>query len=90
MVHNAQLTNFVTALMWVYTIMIFGYIIVMLPLPYNRPIVAVRNFLEQTVSPYLALFRRFIPPFGPLDLSPMVALLVLQFGRRILFDVTGI
>ena len=28
-------------------------------------------------EPYLRFFRRFIPPLGPLDLSPMVAIIVL-------------
>ena len=31
-----------------------------------------------SASPYLRIFRRFIPQFGPLDLSPMVAIIVLQ------------
>ena len=28
-------------------------------------------------EPYLGIFRRFIPPLGPLDLSPMVAIIAL-------------
>lgn len=31
------------------------------------------------VEPYLKMFRRFIPPLGPIDLSPLVALLVYRF-----------
>jgi uncharacterized protein YggT (Ycf19 family) len=34
--------------------------------------------LASVCEPYLALFRRFIPPIGALDISPMVAILVLQ------------
>jgi uncharacterized protein YggT (Ycf19 family) len=28
-------------------------------------------------EPYLRIFRRFVPQFGPIDLSPMVAVLTL-------------
>ncbi|WP_218082417.1 YggT family protein [Anthocerotibacter panamensis] len=35
--------------------------------------------LSQLTDPYLNLFRRFIPPIGGLDISPIVALLLLQF-----------
>ncbi len=35
------------------------------------------EFLRQVCEPYLRFFRRFIPPLGPLDLSPMVAIIVL-------------
>ena len=43
--------------------------------PYNRVLNAVLEFLRQTCEPYLRLFRRFIPPLGPIDLSPMVAII---------------
>jgi uncharacterized protein YggT (Ycf19 family) len=35
-------------------------------------------------EPYLRIFRRFIPPIGPLDLSPIVAILVLRIVGGIL------
>ena len=39
------------------------------------------ELLGKLVEPYLAPFRRFIPPlFGTLDISPIVALVVLQFA----------
>ena len=31
------------------------------------------------VEPYLKVFRRFIPPLGPIDISPLVALLAYRF-----------
>jgi YggT family protein len=36
-------------------------------------------WVSNLVEPYLGLFRRFIPPLGPLDLSPIVALLAFRF-----------
>lgn len=44
------------------------------PDPFN-PIV---QFLMQVTDPVLEPFRRFIPPMGPIDISPMVALLLLK------------
>lgn len=83
-----DLSNFVYALSVVYTIMIFAYIVLgLLPIPYSSPLARVREFLDQTVTPYLNLFRRFIPSVGMFDFSPMVGLLVLWFGTRI---ITGI
>ncbi|MDR3136640.1 MAG: YggT family protein [Coriobacteriales bacterium] len=45
----------------------------------------VYQVLDTIVSPYVNLFRRFIPPMGGLDLSALVALLVLQLVARALF-----
>ena len=41
---------------------------------YSQPFAA----LSQTTDPYLNLFRSIIPPLGGIDLSPMLAILVLQ------------
>jgi len=35
--------------------------------------------LGSLVEPYIGLFRRIIPPLGMMDISPIVALLVLQY-----------
>lgn len=35
-------------------------------------------YLSRCTDPYLNFFRRFIPPIGALDLSPMLAYLSLQ------------
>jgi YggT family protein len=57
-------------------------------LPYNRPLRAVTGFLDETVTPYLNVFRRFLPTVGVggmgLDLSPIVALVALFIVRAIL------
>jgi YggT family protein len=37
--------------------------------------------------PYLRIFRRFVPALGPLDLSPMVAVLALLVLQRVLHAV---
>lgn len=81
---RVEIGNFLAALITVYTILIIAYILSQLffgfggRVPYNRAFSAVLGFLEQVVAPYLNIFRRFIPPLGPLDLSPLVGILLLQ------------
>lgn len=42
--------------------------------------------INNIVSPYMGLFRRFIPPIGGLDFSPVVGLLVLGVAQRFLIQ----
>lgn len=42
------------------------------------------RFICFYTDPYLNLFRRFIPPLGMMDLSPMVAFLALNILRNVL------
>lgn len=44
----------------------------------------IREVLDRLVSPYINLFRRYIPPFGGIDFSPMVALIALEIVRNFL------
>lgn len=37
------------------------------------------KFVRMITDPYLEAFRRFLPPLGGLDFSPIVALLFLNF-----------
>jgi YggT family protein len=78
---RALIATFVSSLTIVYTIMILIYAIQsFVPLGYSAPVMTLRRFLDETVAPLLLLFRRFIPPIGPLDLSAMVALFALWIG----------
>jgi YggT family protein len=89
-----SIANFLDALLTVYIILIIAYILTTLyfsfggRVPYSRWSSAVLGFLRDVTEPYLGLFRRFIPPLGPLDLSPLVAILVLTIvGRGILIPL---
>ncbi|HHY74542.1 MAG TPA: YggT family protein [Bacillus bacterium] len=42
---------------------------------------SIGQFMGRIVEPYLDPFRRIIPPLGMIDISPIVAILVLQFAR---------
>ena len=85
--------DYLAALILVYTILIFVYILVQLffgfggRVPYNRALHAVLEFLRQVCEPYLSIFRRFIPPIGPLDISPIVAILVLSIVGSIVVNL---
>ena len=42
------------------------------------------SILSQLTDPYLDIFRRIIPPLGGLDLSPILAIFLLQFLVQLL------
>ena len=42
------------------------------------------EFLEDICETYLKLFRKFIPPIGMLDISPVVALIVLSVIQNLI------
>ena len=47
------------------------------------------SFLAPITDPYLNLFRSFIPPLGGIDLSPILAILVLQLIPGLLSTLVG-
>lgn len=53
-------------------------------MPYSRYSNAVLDFLRDTSGPWLGLFRRLPLRIGPLDLTPVVAILALQILGGIL------
>ncbi len=87
------LADFVDALITVYTLLIFLYIVVSLVfsfggrMPYSRWSSAAVGFLRDVCEPYLRVFRRFIPPLGPFDLSPIIAIFVLRIVGGIVVNL---
>ena len=80
--------NFVQVFVWVYVLLIFAYIITSwIRLPYRPWLGRIQRFLYDVCEPYLRLFRRFIPPLGPIDLSPMIAVFVLFIAGRIVIEL---
>lgn len=88
-----DIARYVDALFTVYLIMIFAYVVINLVYsvgvrpPYSRWWNAVVDFLRSAVEPYLRIFRRVLPSFGPLDLSPMVATFALIIVWRIVVSL---
>jgi YggT family protein len=84
-----EVETFVDVFVSVYSLVILLYIITTwLRLPYSPWLNRIQRFLYDVSEPYLRLFRRVLPSFGPLDLSPMIAIIVLvilgQVAIRIL------
>lgn len=52
------------------------------PDPYN-PLV---SFLYRVTEPLLTRIRRWMPPFGPVDLSPLVAFLLIYLVQIVLLN----
>jgi uncharacterized protein YggT (Ycf19 family) len=74
----SSIQNFVHVFILVYALLIFVYILSSwIQLPYRPWLYRIRQFLADVCDPYLRVFRRFLPPLGPLDLSPIVAVVVL-------------
>ena len=88
-----DIANYVEAVFLVYILLIFVYILLNMMFslglrpPYSRFVDAVMNFLRDVCEPYLRIFRRFIPPLGPIDISPMIAIIALNVVTRVLVGV---
>ena len=90
---RTEIADFLGALLLVYTLCIVGYVVMQLVfslgarIPYSRGSRAVMDFLSEVSEPFLRIFRRLGLQIGPLDLSPMVAILVLQIVGGLLVGV---
>jgi YggT family protein len=75
--------SFVDVFLYVYVLVILAYILTSwIRLPYSPWLNRVQRFLYDVCDPYLRIFRRVLPPLGPLDLSPVVAVVVLFVIQR--------
>lgn len=82
--------NFLYVFTTVYTLVIFAYILTSwLRLPYSIWLNRIQRFLYDVTEPYLRLFRRVLPSAGPLDFSPMVAVIVLWVVEQLLVQILG-
>ncbi len=92
-VSRQDVANYVSALFLVYIVLIFVHILLSMlfsfgmRVPYARWTDVVMGFLRDVSEPYLRLFRRFIPTFGAVDLSPLVAIIVLYILRTIIVNI---
>jgi YggT family protein len=89
---RGDIANYVQALFLVYILLIFVYILLNMMFslglrpPYSRFTDAVMNFLRDVCEPYLRIFRRFIPPIGMFDLTPMIAIILLYIVQTIVVN----
>ena len=88
-----EIADFLGALITVYVLIIIAWVVVSfvfsmgIRVPYNRWSNAILDFLRDTSEPWLRIFRRLPLRIGPLDLSPIVAILALQIGGGILIGL---
>jgi YggT family protein len=88
-----EIADFLSALLTVYVIVIIAWVLISfvfamgVRLPYARWSNAVLDFLRDVANPWLNLFRRLPLRVGPLDLSPIVAILVLQIAGGIVIGL---
>lgn len=80
--------QFVSVFFDVYILLILGYVLtswIRLPYALHR----LQRFLDDVCEPYIRVFRRLLPTVGPLDLSPIVAVITLIFVQRALVGLIG-
>ena len=83
---TSSVNTFIDVFIYVYVLLIFVYVLTSwVRLPYNPWVRRISDFLRDVCEPYLRLFRRILPPLGPLDLSPVVAIFAL-FALKALVD----
>jgi len=86
---RTSIADFLSALIYVYTLVIILYIVIQLLFmvgfrpPYSRLTDAVLGFLRDVCEPFLRIFRRVLPSFGGFDFSPIIAILALGFFNTI-------
>jgi YggT family protein len=89
---RTQIADYLSTLIYVYTLLIILYIVINLLFsvgirpPYSRTLDIVLGFLRDICEPFLRLFRRVIPSFGGLDLSPILAIFTLQIVNTIVVN----
>jgi YggT family protein len=80
--------RFVSVFFQVYILLILAYVLtswIRMPYALHR----VQRFLDDVCEPYIRIFRRLLPSIGPLDLSPVVAVITLVIVQRVLVGLIG-
>ena len=81
---RTQIADFLSAVIYVYTLLIIVYIVIQLLFSvglrpsYSRATDGILGFLRDVCEPFLRIFRRVLPSFGGFDFSPILAIFTLQ------------
>ncbi len=84
----SSVQRFVSVFFEVYILLILAYVLtswIKMPYALHR----LQRFLDDVCEPYIRLFRRLLPSLGPLDLSPIVAVITLIIAQRLLLGLIG-
>src|SRR5205823_13449386 len=85
-----NVVSFVRVFIYVYSLLILAYIITSwVRLPYSTWLNRIQRFLYDVCDPYLRLWRRILPTFGPLDLSPVLVVEFLYILSRVIVSIVN-
>jgi YggT family protein len=80
--------SFLRVFVYVYSLVILAYIITSwVRMPYSVWLNRVQRFLYDVCDPYLRMWRRVLPNFGPLDLSPVVGVAALYVLHAVAINI---
>jgi YggT family protein len=83
-----SIKSFVTVFVTVYSLLVLAYIITSwVRMPYSVWLNRIQRFLYDVCDPYLRMWRRVLPNFGPLDLSPVVGVAALYVLLAVLINI---
>ena len=86
---NDLIITFVTLFYYALLLAILGRVImswVTMFAPTSAVVQTINEVLHQMTEPVLGPLRRVIPPLGMFDLTPMIALILLEVIRRFLIN----
>jgi len=80
--------SFLQVFVYIYSLLILAYIITSwVRMPYSVWLNRIQRFLYDVCDPYLRMWRRVLPTFGPLDLSPVIGVAALYIALRIVLSI---
>ena len=85
MIDSIAVLTVLSYLFTIYQFMIFAYILMSWIPALQQSTFG--EMLGKLVEPYLSIFRKFIPPIGMIDISPIVAIFALTYIAKGLFIV---
>ena len=85
---SLTLARLIVTLFNFYSFLILAYcILTWIPMRQGGLMQDIAAVLDRIVGPYLNLFKRFIPPMGGVDFSPVIAIIALNLIERTLVTV---
>ncbi len=83
-----QLAQIISTLVGFYETLILVYVLMSwFPIRQGGLVYDIAMVLRSVCEPWLGIFRRFIPPFGGIDFSPVIAILALNAAARLLIGI---
>jgi YggT family protein len=84
----SRIEDFLRVFVYVYSLLILAYIITSwVRLPYSVWLNRIQRFLYDVCDPYLRMWRRVLPMFGPVDLSPVVGVAALYILLAVVINI---